>query len=93
MLKPPKIAPEIPEKGFKDVRDIYVAPANDPDSVEVIINKDSDRLQKLQPFPKMEWQGFREITNISKSKWKVYNRPYFTSRTLVNVQRTFRQDK
>ena len=29
-LNPPKIAPEIPEKGFKDVMDIYVAPAMIP---------------------------------------------------------------
>jgi len=46
-LNPPKIAPEIPDNGFKDVRDIYVVPADDPDSIEVIINKDSERLQKL----------------------------------------------
>jgi aconitate hydratase len=46
-LKPPKIAPEIPEKGFNDISrdDIYDAPAEDSRSIEVTINKDSVRLQ------------------------------------------------
>ncbi|HET7148777.1 MAG TPA: aconitate hydratase [Candidatus Nitrosopolaris sp.] len=70
ILKPPKIAPEIPEKGFKDVRDIYIAPANDPDSVEVIVNKDSDRLQKLQPFPKWDGNDFEKLPILAKVSGK-----------------------
>jgi aconitate hydratase len=69
-LSPPKIAPEIPEKGFKDVRDIYVAPADDPDSVEVKINKDSDRLQKLEPFPKWDGKDFEKLPVLAKVKGK-----------------------
>ena len=69
-LNPPKIAPEIPEKGFKDVRNIYVAPANDPDSIEVIINKDSDRLQKLQSFPKWDGKDFEKLPILAKVKGK-----------------------
>jgi aconitate hydratase len=60
-LDPPRVAPEIPEKGFKDASDVYVAPANDPSKVEVIINKDSQRLQKLQPFPKWDGKDFGKL--------------------------------
>ena len=69
-LNPPKIAPEIPEKGFKDVMDIYVAPADDPDSVEVTINKDSDRLQKLEPFPKWDGKDFEKLPILAKVRGK-----------------------
>src|SRR5918996_535227 len=51
-LNPPPIASEIPENGFQHVNNVYIAPAKNPDSIEVLINKDSDRLQKLNPFPK-----------------------------------------
>ncbi|HLA22339.1 MAG TPA: aconitate hydratase [Nitrosopumilaceae archaeon] len=54
-LEPPKKAPEVPNKGFQKTEGIYIAPAEDPDSVEVIINKNSERLQKLEPF--LQWDG------------------------------------
>jgi len=69
-LRPPKIAPEIPEKGFKDVTDIYVAPADDPVSVEVTINKDSDRLQKLEPFTKWDGTDFEKLPILAKVSGK-----------------------
>jgi aconitate hydratase len=69
-LDPPKVAPEIPEKGFKDASDVYVAPAHDPSKVEVIINKDSQRLQKLQPFPKWDGKDFEKLPILSKVKGK-----------------------
>jgi len=69
-LSPPKIAPEIPEDGFKDVKDIYVPPADDPDSVEVSINKNSDRLQKLEPFPKWDDKDFEKLPLLAKVSGK-----------------------
>ena len=69
-LNPPKIAPEIPEKGFKDVTDIYVPPTDDPDSVQVTIKKDSDRLQKLEPFPKWDGKDFEKLPILAKVKGK-----------------------
>ena len=69
-LNPPKMAPEIPEDGFKDVKDIYVTPANDPDSVEVSINKNSDRLQKLKPFPKWDDKDFERLPILAKVSGK-----------------------
>ncbi len=69
-LNPPKIAPEIPENGFEDVKDIYVPPADDPDSIEVSINKNSDRLQKLEPFPKWDEKDFEKLPILAKVSGK-----------------------
>src|ERR671933_83927 len=67
-LDPPKVAPEIPQKGFKDASNVYVAPADDPSKVEVIINKDSQRLQKLQPLPKWDGQDLVNLPKLAKVK-------------------------
>jgi aconitate hydratase len=69
-LEPPKKAPEVPNKGFQKTEGIYIAPAEDPDSVEVIINKNSERLQKLEPF--LQWDGndFVNLSILVKAKGK-----------------------
>jgi len=69
-LKPPKIAPEIPEKGFKDVRDVYVKPSDNPDSVKVILKEDSQRLQRLDPFLKWNGKDFEKLPILAKVKGK-----------------------
>ncbi|MER5175627.1 MAG: aconitate hydratase [Candidatus Nitrosocosmicus sp.] len=69
-LDPPKTAPEIPGNGFKDVTDIYVAPAENPDSIEVKINKYSDRLQLLEPFSKWDGKDFERLAILVKVKGK-----------------------
>jgi len=72
-LDPPRIAPEIPEKGFNDTsRDVCEDDASSDDSynVEVIINKDSDRLQKLEPFPKWDGKDFEELPVLAKVRGK-----------------------
>src|SRR5919112_419339 len=70
ILKPPQIAPEVPSKGFENVKDVYVKPADDPDNVEVIIDSNSQRLQKLEPF--LPWNGkdFIELPILAKVKGK-----------------------
>ena len=70
LLKPPQIAPEVPSKGFENVQDVYVKPADDPENVEVIINKDSERLQKLEPFPPWNGKDFIELPILAKVKGK-----------------------
>lgn len=51
----PPYGEELPIKGF-DVKDPgYQAPAEDGSNVEVVINPESNRLQKLEPFN--EWDG------------------------------------
>jgi aconitate hydratase len=69
-LNPPPIAAEIPENGFQHVNNVYIAPAKNPDSIEVLINKDSDRLQKLNPFPKWKIENFVSLPVLAKVKGK-----------------------
>jgi aconitate hydratase len=69
-LKPPKVAPEVPEHGFKNVEGIYVPPADNPEKIDVIIDKHSSRLQKLDPFPSWDGQDFLELPILVKAKGK-----------------------
>ena len=69
-LEPPKKAPEVPNKGFQKTEGIYIAPAEDPNSVEVIINKNSERLQKLEPFSQWDGNDFVNIPILVKAKGK-----------------------
>ena len=45
-------------------------PADDASNVEVIINKDSDRLQKLEPFPKWDGKDFEKLPVLAKVRGK-----------------------
>jgi aconitate hydratase len=65
-LEPPKVAPEIPNLGFAYVTDTYVAPARDPENISVVIRKDSDRLQKLVPFPAWDGRDFEDLVILVK---------------------------
>ncbi|MGH9980393.1 MAG: aconitate hydratase [Nitrososphaeraceae archaeon] len=69
-LEPPQLAPEVPSKGFANVRDVYVEPSTEPDNIEVIIDTDSERLQKLEPF--LPWNGkdIIEVPVLAKVKGK-----------------------
>ncbi len=69
-LEPPKIAPEVPEQGFKKVEGIYVPPSSDPNSVKVIINESSKRLQKLEPFFVWDGNDFEDLIIMIKTKGK-----------------------
>ena len=69
-LDPPKTAPEVPENGFKDVQDIYVPPSDNPDNVDIQINKNSDRLQLLKPFYKWDGNDFDKLPILAKVKGK-----------------------
>ncbi len=69
-LEPPKISPEIPTNGFKKTEGIYIPPSQNPEEVEVVINKNSKRLQKLEPFPVWNGQDFHELPILVKAKGK-----------------------
>ncbi|MFQ5476748.1 MAG: aconitate hydratase [Nitrosopumilus sp.] len=69
-LEPPKPAPEVPEEGFMRPEGIFVAPPTNSDDVEVIIDPNSKRLQRLEPFPKWDGKDFEEIPIIVKAKGK-----------------------
>ncbi|MGI0097786.1 MAG: aconitate hydratase, partial [Nitrosopumilaceae archaeon] len=69
-FKPPSLAPEVPINGFKNAEGIYIPPADNPEDVEVIINKNSKRLQKLEPFPSWDGNDFHELPILVKAKGK-----------------------
>ncbi len=69
-LSPPETAPEVPKSGFVQGQDVYVAPAANPDSIEVIIDKNSTRLQKLEPFEKWDGKDYLDLPIMIKAKGK-----------------------
>ena len=69
-LDPPKLAPEIPVKGFKQTEGIYIPPAENPEEIDVRIKDDSQRLQKLEPFPAWDGKDFVELPIMVKAKGK-----------------------
>src|SRR5215208_2260696 len=69
-LEPPQLAPEVPSKGFANVKDVYVEPSTEPDSIEVIIDSNSERLQKLEPFSEWNGKDIIEIPVLAKVKGK-----------------------
>jgi aconitate hydratase A / 2-methylisocitrate dehydratase len=54
VLEPPQ-ADELPAKGFDPGESGFQAPADDPDTVEVVVRPGSERLELLEPFP--PWNG------------------------------------
>ncbi len=69
-LEPPKIAPEVPSSGFKNTEGIYIPPSKNPEEIQVVINKNSKRLQKLEPFPEWNGKDFHELPILVKAKGK-----------------------
>ena len=66
-LNPPRISDEIPRRGFKEVEEVY-ASADDPDSINVILKEDSERLQQLYPFAEWDKQDFEKLLAKVKGK-------------------------
>ena len=69
-LDPPKPAPEVPEEGFMRPEGIFVAPPENSDDVEVIIDPNSKRLQRLEPFDKWSGGDFESLPIMVKAKGK-----------------------
>ncbi|MFB5597768.1 MAG: aconitate hydratase [Nitrosopumilaceae archaeon] len=69
-LAPPNIAPEVPAEGFKRPEGVYVPPSDNPSSVEVVINSQSKRLQKLEPFPSWDGNDYVDFPIMVKAKGK-----------------------
>ena len=69
-LDPPKPAPEVPEEGFMRPEGIFVAPPENSDEMEVIIDPNSKRLQRLEPFSKWDGKDFESIPVMVKAKGK-----------------------
>jgi aconitate hydratase len=69
-LEPPKPAPEVPKEGFKRPEGIFISPPENSDDIDVIIDPNSTRLQRLEPFSKWNGNDFEEIPIIVKAKGK-----------------------
>jgi len=69
-LQPPKPAAEVPKDGFKIPEGIFITPPENSDNLEVIIDPNSKRLQRLEPFSKWDGEDFEEIPIIIKAKGK-----------------------
>lgn len=61
---------ELPTKGFAVEDAGYQAPAEDGDSVQVIVSPDSDRLQLLEPFKPWNGQDLTNMVLLIKAKGK-----------------------
>jgi aconitate hydratase len=69
-LEPPKPAPEVPSSGFVRPEGIFITPPENFDEVEVIIDPNSKRLQRLEPFPKWDGNDFEDLPIMVKAKGK-----------------------
>lgn len=61
---------ELPSKGF-DAKDIgYQAPAENGDSIEILVNPESERLQIIEPFTPWNGQDLKGLKLLIKAKGK-----------------------
>jgi aconitate hydratase len=68
-LTPPE-AEELPRDGFARGEEGYEAPAEDPESVQIVIPPDSERLQLLGPFVAWDGRDFVDLPILVKTKGK-----------------------
>jgi aconitate hydratase len=61
---------ELPRDGFARGEEGYEAPAEDGDTVEVVISPQSERLEILRPFPRWDGKDFERLPILVKAKGK-----------------------
>jgi len=69
-LNAPESAPDVPANGFVDAKDVYLSPSENPDSVQVMIDPNSERLQKLEPFTAWDGEDLSALHVMIKAKGK-----------------------
>ena len=69
-LDPPERAPDVPDREFVNVENIYLPPSENPDTIQVLIDPESERLQKLEPFAAWDGQDLNNLHIIMKAKGK-----------------------
>jgi aconitate hydratase len=70
MLTAPKPAPEVPARGFARRRAAYIAPDEVGHDVELKIDANSERLQRLAPWPAWDGGDLLDMPLLLKSKGK-----------------------
>jgi aconitate hydratase len=69
-LDAPERAPDVPDRGFVDAEDVYISPSSNPDAVQVLIDPNSERLQKLEPFDAWNGEDLSALHVMIKAKGK-----------------------
>jgi aconitate hydratase len=69
-LEPPRPAPEVPADSFAQGRFTYVAPPQDGRDIVLTIDPNSERLQRLEPWPAWDRQDFLDLAVLVKTKGK-----------------------
>jgi len=69
-LKPPQKSPDVPDKGFEIAENVYVSPSKNPENIDLIIDKNSKRLQLLESFPPWDEKDLDELPILIKTKGK-----------------------
>jgi aconitate hydratase len=69
-LEPPQPAPEVPASGFDRGRATCVMPPEDGRAIELAIDPNSERLQRLEPWPTWDGEDFLGMPVLVKTKGK-----------------------
>jgi aconitate hydratase len=69
LLEPP-VADDLPSRGFDPGESGFLAPADDPATVDVAVDPASDRLEVLQPFAAWDGHDFTGLRVLLKAKGK-----------------------
>ena len=69
-LAPPKPAPEVPTEGFDRGESTYEAPPENGAAIEIDIDPNSKRLQRMVPWPKWDGTDFTDMPVLAKAKGK-----------------------
>ena len=69
-LDAPESAPDVPDNGFVDAVDVYLSPSENPDAIQVLIDPNSERLQKLEPFGAWDGKDLNDLRVMIKAKGK-----------------------
>ncbi len=69
-LEPPQPAPEVPAADFERGSSAYVAPPADGTNIVLTIDPQSDRLQRLEPWPAWDGRDFVGMPVLLKAKGK-----------------------
>jgi aconitate hydratase len=69
-LEPPRPAPEVPAQPFTRGQSVYVPPPEDGRSVLFQVNPNSERLQKMEPWPAWDGKDFVDLPVLAKTRGK-----------------------
>jgi len=70
VLRPPRPAPEVPERGFDPGHSAYEAPPEDGSGIELTVDPHSERLQLMEPWPAWNGEDFGDLPVLMKTRGK-----------------------